>query len=189
LDKTDRRYLVAWTPSKRDLAYYKEVAEQIYDGGMEAFYHYLLHEVDCGDFNEHTKPLDTKAKAKLISLGLSSPERFYREWAAGALPLPFICCSAMQLYAGFQRWSHLNGERFPPTQTEFGGKVERMAVGDVTRKVIKYDVGGAVKQRTAYIVGEKPEGKSLADWVEGASALFEVDLKRYRHVYDQSEQA
>lgn len=188
LDKTDRRYLVAWTPKKRDLAYYKEVADEIFDGGMEAFYYYLLHEVDLGDFNEHTKPIDTRAKANLISLGLSGPERFYREWSKGALPLPFMCCSAMQLYAAFQRWSHLNGERFPPTQTEFGGKVERMAEGTVVRKVIKYDAGGIVKQRTAYVVGEKPADKTLTDWFGAASELFEGYLKKYRHVYDQSEQ-
>lgn len=188
LDKTDRRYLVVWTPPKKEPEYYKEVAGEAEAGGVEAFYHYLLHEVDCGDFNQHTKPIDTKAKSRLISLGLSPPERFYREWAAGALPLPFVCCSAMQLYAAFQRWSHLNGERFPPSQTEFGGKIERMAAGAVTRKVIKYEAGHVVKQRTAYVVGERPEGKPQQEWVEEASELFETFLKKYRHVYDQSEQ-
>jgi putative DNA primase/helicase len=188
LDKTDRRYLVVWTPAKRDLAYYKEVGDEIDAGGIAAFYHYLLHEVDCGDMNEHTKPLETMAKHKLISLGLSAPERFYREWVANATPLPFVCCAAMDLYAAFQRWSHLNGERWPPSQAEFGGKVERIAAGEVKRKMIKYPLGEEVKQRTVYLVGEKPEGQTYADWVEGPSALFQSFLKKYRHVYDQSDE-
>lgn len=186
LDKTDRRYLVVWTPPKKDLSYYKEVADQAYSGGMEAFYHYLMYELDMGDFNEHTKPLETAAKRKLISLGLEAPERFYREWSAQALPLPFVCCSAMQLYAAFQRWCHLNGERFPPSQTVFGGKIERMAAGEVTRKLIKYDLHSVIKQRTAYLVHPQPEGKSLSQWVEDGSGLFESYLKKYRNVYDQS---
>jgi hypothetical protein len=79
-----------------------------------------LLDFDLGDFNEHTKPLMTQAKRDLIDLGLSPAERFYREWSEGLLPLPFMCCSSMQLYAGFCRWSYLNGERFPATQTMFG---------------------------------------------------------------------
>jgi hypothetical protein len=188
LDKTDRRYLVAWTPPKKDLAYYKEVAEQAKSGGIEGFYNYLTTELDMEDFNEHTKPIDTQAKRNLITLGLSAPERFYLEWKEGLIPLPFVCCSAMQLYQGFQRWCHLNGERFPPSQTIFGGAVERMATGDVVRKLVKYEIGtSAAKQRTAYIVALPPDGKTLSDWVEAGSALFEKDLKKYRHVYDQSE--
>ncbi|PRC93075.1 DUF5906 domain-containing protein [Solimicrobium silvestre] len=187
LDKTDRRYLVVWTPPKHEAEYYKAIADQVGSGGLEAFYHYLL-QVDCSDFNAHTKPIDTVAKRNLISLGLTSPERFYREWEAGVLPLPFISCSAMQLFAAFLRWSNLNNERFPPTQTEFGGKVERMAAGAVKRKAVKYDLRNVVKQRIVYLVGTPPEGKKLNEWVGDASDLFETYLKKYRHVYDQSEQ-
>lgn len=187
LDKTDRRYLVVWTPPKRDADYYKAVAAQADAGGVEAFYHYLLHELDMGDFTEHTKPLDTAAKKKLISLGLEAPERFYREWSNQMLPLPFISCSAMQLYAGFQRWCHLNGERFPPSQTIFGAKVERHAAGEVKRRMVKYGLGSVVKQRTVYLVSEPPDGTTLTDFVEAASDQFETYLKKYRHVYDQSE--
>lgn len=185
LDKTDRRYLVLWTPPKRDESFYAEVSHQIRNGGIEAFYHYLLHDVPCGEFNEHTKPIETEAKVKLIGLGLSPPERFYREWAAGFLPLPFMCCSAMQLYLGFCRWSHLNGERFPVSQTMFGRTLDRVGSGFTRRAVIKYDQGGDVKQRTVYLVGDEPPEKSRAEWVEAASDLFESDLKKYRHVYDQ----
>ncbi|WP_168798745.1 DUF5906 domain-containing protein [Herbaspirillum sp. ST 5-3] len=188
LDKTDRRYLVVWTPPKKDADYYRAVAEQAESGGIQGFYNFLMNELDMGDFNPHTKPIDTQAKRNLITLGLSAPERFYLEWKEGLIPLPFVCCSAMQLYQGFQRWCHLNGERFPPSQTIFGGAVERMAAGEVVRKLVKYELGAsAAKQRTAYIVAQPPEGKTLSEWVEGGSSLFEKDLKKYRHVYDQVE--
>ncbi len=185
LDKTDRRYLVLWTPPKRDEAFYDGVARQIAGGGIEAFYHFLLHKVDLGDFTEHTKPLVTDAKHNLISLGLSPAERFFREWSGGFLPLPFICCSAMQLYYGFARWSHLNGERFPVSQQMFGRTIERIGVGRVQRATVKYDLASDVKQRTVYLVGEQPPDRTRQDWVEGASQLFEEALKKYRHVWDQ----
>jgi hypothetical protein len=187
LDQSDRRYLVVWTPPKRDLQYYKDVADEADNGGIEAFYHLLMHELDMGDFNEHTKPMDTEAKQDLITLGLDAPERFYREWAAKCLPLPYIPCGAMQLYWAFQRWCHLNGERFPPTQALFARKMLRQAGPDVRKRMVSYDLENEVKQRTVYLVGEQPAGRTQEEWVEGASRLFDKHLKKYRHVYDQSE--
>ncbi len=188
LDQSDRRYLVIWTPPKQDLAYYKAVADEAFNGGIEAFYYLLMNDLDMGDFNEHTKPLDTEAKQDLITLGLDAPERFYREWSQNELPLPFICCSAMQLYWAFQRWCHLNGERFPPTQVLFARKMLRYAGKAVRKRMVEYELGEDVKQRTVYLVGEQPEGKTQTEWVHGASALFDKYLKKYRHVYDQSDQ-
>ncbi len=188
LDKSDRRYLVLWTPPKREPEFYRAVAEQAAAGGIAAFYHFLKHEVDLGDFTEHTKPIETDARERLISLGLSAPERFFREWSGGFLPLPFICCSAMQLYLGYARWSHLNGERFPVSQTMFGRSIDRVAAGLVHRTVIKYELAADVKQRTVYLVGEQPADRSRVEWVEGASSLFDDALKKYRHVFDQASE-
>lgn len=185
LDKTDRRYLVIWTPPNKTPEFYKEVADQIAAGGVEAFYDFLMN-LDLGDFNEHTKPLSTEAKIKLIGLGLSPPEKFYREWEGGFLPLPYMTCSAQQLYAGFLRWCHLNGEKFPPTQTAFGRMVERTGFGKLCRAVIKFELGQDCKQRTVYLVGDMPAShSSRKDWAEAASSLFDKGLKQYRHVHDQ----
>jgi hypothetical protein len=187
LDKTDRRYLVLWTPPKREEEFYRSVAIQIEDGGLEAFFYYLRDEVDCTDFTPHTKPLDSRAKQNLIALGLSPPERFYREWAAQAMPLPFMTCSAQQLYAGFTRWCTLNGERYPPTQTLFGRTIERIAGNTLRRKLIKYELGegGACKQRTVYLIGEPNEGQSLQEYAKNGSDMFEKDLQKYRRVYER----
>lgn len=183
LDKTDRRYMVIWTPAKQSEEYYTEVARQMFSGGNEAFYHFLLN-FDVGTFNEHTKPLMTKAKQDLIDLGLSPPERFYREWAEGLLPLPFVCCSSMQLYAAFCRWSYLNGERFPATQTMFGRTIKRIGFGTISTCAVKYDLLSDVRQRTVYLVGDIPQEKTREKWVEDASDSFEKCLQKYRHVFD-----
>jgi hypothetical protein len=183
LDKTDRRYMVIWTPEKQSEAYYAEVAKQMFSGGNEAFYHFLLN-FDVGTFNEHTKPLMTKAKQDLIDLGLSPPERFYREWAEGLLPLPFVCCASMQLYAAFCRWSYLNGERFPATQTMFGRTIKRIGFGNISTCAVKYDLLSDVRQRTVYLVGDQPQDKTREKWVEDASNIFEKNLQKYRHVFD-----
>ncbi|MBS1170038.1 MAG: traC, partial [Burkholderiaceae bacterium] len=181
LDRSDRRYLVLWTPPKLDEVFYAAVGEQVRNGGVEAFYHYLLHEVPLDGFNEHTKPPVNEAKEDLIALGLSPAERFYREWRGGFLPLPYVCCSAEQLYSAFTRWCNIAGERYPPSQTFFGRVITREGRADGVRKhVAQYPLGNAVKQRTVYLVGNQPEDKSQTDWIAGASELFEVDLRKFR---------
>ena len=75
LEEDDRRHCVIWTPDKVPEGFYQEVAREIEDGGVAAFYDYLLN-VDLAGFNEHTKPPMTEAKADLIELGMDSISRF-----------------------------------------------------------------------------------------------------------------
>lgn len=181
LDKTDRRYLVVWTPPALTAAFYVGVAGEIDNGGIEAFYHYLVHELDMGDFNEHTKPLYNDAKDKLIEKSLAPAERFYREWSKGHLPLPFLTCGVQQLYDAFQVWCNRSGESKYTSMTIFSPTVERYAGAAISKKAITYEYGAKVKQRFVFLIGDKPEGKTLRDWAEAASDLFEADLKSYRH--------
>lgn len=180
LDKTDRRYLVIWTPPALSREFYVEVAKEIEVGGIEAFYHYLLHEVDMGDFDEHTKPLYTDAKDDLIEKSLTPAERFYRDWSRGFLPLPFITCGATQLYDAYKVWCEKSGEPRYISQTMFSPTVERYAGDAIEKRVIKYDLGEKVKQRNVFLVGKQPEGKALSDWVSDASNMFENELRSYR---------
>lgn len=181
LDKTDRRYLVVWTPPALASTFYVGVAEEIDKGGIEAFYHYLVHELDMGDFNEHSKPLYNKAKDNLIEKSLAPAERFYREWSRGLLPLPFLTCGVQQLYDAFQVWCNRSGESKYTSLTIFSPTVERYAGNAITKKAIKYEYGEKVKQRFVFLIGEQPEGTSLRDWTEAACDLFDSDLKSYRH--------
>lgn len=183
LDKTDRRYLVVWTPPALDREFYLGVDREIQQGGIEAFYHYLMYELDMGDFTAHTKPIYNDAKDSLIEKSLAPAERFYREWSRGYLPLPFITVSVNQLYDAFKVWCARSGEPMYTSMTAFSPMVARYA-GDTMRKhLIKYELGSKVKQRMVFLVGDQPAGKSLAEWAEGSSALFETDLRSYRSRY------
>lgn len=183
LDKTDRRYLVVWTPPALGREFYESVGAEIAQGGIEAFYHFLMYELDMGDFNAHTKPIYNEAKDSLIEKSLAPAERFYREWSRGFLPLPFITVSVNQLYDAFKVWCARSGEPMYTSMTAFSPMVARYA-GDAMRKhLIKYDLGSKVKQRMVFLVGDQPPGKSYAEWAEGSSALFEADLRAYRARY------
>ncbi len=181
LDKTDRRYLVVWTPPALDRDFYVGVANEIAAGGIEAFYHYLVHELDMGDFNEHTKPIYNKAKDALIEKSLAPAERFYREWSRGVLPLPFVTVSVGRLYEAFQIWCGRSGESKYTSLTMFSPAVERYAGGTIRKATIKYDLGESVKQRYVFCIGEPKEGKSLREWAEDTASVFETDLKKYRN--------
>lgn len=82
LEQDDRRHMVIWIKNKQEEDFYRDVAKQIKNGGVEAFYHYLLH-LDLGDFNEHTKPLETEDKRELIDINRNTTQRFFlRGWVA-----------------------------------------------------------------------------------------------------------
>ncbi len=180
LDKTDRRYLVVWTPPALGADFYVSVAQEIAAGGIEAFYYYLMYELDMGDFNEHTKPLYNKAKDSLIEKSLAPAERFYREWAKGLLPLPFVTVSATRLYDAFQIWCGRSGESRYTSQTMFSPTIERYAGEAIRKATIKYDLGSDVKQRIVFCVGDHPEGRTLREWAEGAAGVFESAFKKYK---------
>jgi len=181
LDKTDRRYLVIWTPPALGREFYVEVAQEIAAGGIEAFYYHLMYELDMGDFNEHTKPIYNEAKDRLIEKSLNPAERFYREWSTGLLPLPFHSVGVRQLYAAFQIWCGRSGESRHTSETTFSPQVERYA-GPVLRKLpVKYELGSTVKQRMVFFMGERPEHKAtLRDWAEDTCAAFDAALQKYR---------
>lgn len=180
LDKTDRRYLVVWTPPAMDKEFYVSVANEIDAGGIEAFYHYLMYELDMGDFNEHTKPVYNEAKDNLIEKSLAPAERFYREWSAGLLPLPFHTVGVQQLYEAFQVWCSRSGESKFTTMTTFSPQIERYAGTALKKQPIKYEMGHVVKQRIVFLVGEQPERKTMRDWAEDACAVFESFFQKYR---------
>lgn len=171
LDESDRRYQVEWTPPKLEKSFYTAVAYEAANGGMAAFYHYLMHEVDMGDFDEHAKPIDTEARRKLIDLGRPSPQGFYQEWVADALPIPFVACSSRDLYAAYDRWCRKTGERFPMRANVFVREIERYVP-----RAVKWVTGE--KQLTVFMVNAelRPAGMSEADWLAGGVTAFREKL-------------
>lgn len=56
LDVAERRFMILEAPPARERAFYRAVAHEIREGGIDAFRRYLLREVDLTGFNETTRP-------------------------------------------------------------------------------------------------------------------------------------
>jgi hypothetical protein len=67
LDRTDRRYLVLWTPPAKPPDFYAKVGAELEGGGAAALYAYLMA-LDLADFSPHAKPIMTQAKRNLIEI-------------------------------------------------------------------------------------------------------------------------
>jgi putative DNA primase/helicase len=124
LENDDRRHLVIWTPPKPDEGFFAEVNEEMANGGVAALHHYLLN-LDLGDFKPWTKPPMTEAKQDLIDLGLSSEERFLREWqrleieGRNGETVPFCPCLGSHLYRVYEDWCKRQGEFRPRPANHF----------------------------------------------------------------------
>lgn len=187
LDNTDRRYLVVYTPKAREEQYYIDLGEWRENGGVEAFYEYLLT-YPLGDFSPYTKPPMTEAKSNLIGLNRKSPERFWAEWSEGELDLPYRSCARSQAYRAYLKWCQRTGERYPFNETAFSstltrfsdtmGQLARIKGMNVTRP------GHARKTQRMLLVTEPDFGEGEAKQTEGAWAShavesFEDELRKY----------
>jgi hypothetical protein len=54
--ESDRRLFVLEAPPRQGDMFYKAVAHEIANGGVDAFRHYLLHGLDMDGFDQHTLP-------------------------------------------------------------------------------------------------------------------------------------
>lgn len=132
LEEGDRRMLVVYTPVAEDGDLYARVRDFLANGGARKFLRHL-QQLPLEDFNRHSKPPLTRAKASLIELGYKPAERFMHEWLGGYLPLPMRVCSTEQLYRAFRRWSDSTGERYYPKQAEFTLQASRFAMERIER--------------------------------------------------------
>lgn len=124
LERDDRRFVVIWVPDKLPDNYYADVAEEIAAGGVAALHDYLL-QLDLGDFNEHTKPPMTRAKADLIELNLESGQRFLMDWLGGELGVPVMPGATADIYKLYQHWARRNGVSKPRELSQLIGGLAR----------------------------------------------------------------
>jgi putative DNA primase/helicase len=106
--------------------YYDEVFLELEHGGTEAFYWYLLHEVDTSRFHPKKRPPMTDAKRALIHISLPSEQRFAEEWLSGDTPWPVCPCRAGDFYTAYTRWCRTNGEARPRPSNQFLGSIARL---------------------------------------------------------------
>jgi hypothetical protein len=177
LDRTDRRYLVLWTPPAQAPEVYAKVKSEILNGGAAALYAHLLT-LDLGDFNEHTKPILTEAKRNLIEISKPPPELFYDAWSRALLPVPYHSAAAADVYRAFIKWCAINGEKHPPSQTKFGGAMRRLGV----RSSIKWlrIPGRAERQATVYEVTAAEDSEWYGEKLEGLVDKFAQALELWQ---------
>jgi len=130
IDSDDRRHFVVWTPAKLEEENYHAVRDELRNGGREALHHYLLN-LDLGDFDEHTKPPMTQAKADLIAVSAGNAQRFVSEWLAGDIyfdgrRLPVCPCGSSDLYTAYLKWCRDNGVRNPRESNQFASEIAKL---------------------------------------------------------------
>jgi putative DNA primase/helicase len=157
LELEDRRFMVIEARLKQDPAFYSAVTDAISRGAIEAFYHFLLN-FPLGDFAEHTKPLMTLAKERVIEFGLNGWMSFHRAWKDGYLTAPYCSCLSEDLYIMYRRWCDKSGEK-ALTLCKFSG-----LVGSRELKVKKtVDVGKSKKASRMVFIIENPDYPDTLD--------------------------
>jgi putative DNA primase/helicase len=180
LEEDDRRHTVIWTPEKLAAEFYREVLDEVANGGVAALHDYLLHH-DLGEFGPGTLPPFTDAKAELISLGLDSPSRFYYDLTsgeiAGVTPRP---CLSEDLFELYKLWCGRTNVRAAP-MAKFVNALQRKHRAATARK--RYQLGSAVRGPHTVIdlVGsEMPPGKGEAAWLGEHVELFRKQLVEFK---------
>lgn len=119
IELEDRRFMVIEARAKQDQEFYDRVSDSIKRGGIEAFYQFLL-DFPLDGFNEHTKPMMTLAKERVIEFGLNGWMSFHRSWKDGYLAAPYCSCLSEDLFTIYKRWCDKTGEK-PLTLCKFAG--------------------------------------------------------------------
>jgi phage/plasmid primase-like uncharacterized protein len=103
LEPNDRRFLVVDVRNNLDAELLAKIKVALNDGLIEAFYHFLLT-YPLDDFDEHTKPIMTAAKQRVINFGRPDWEAFYLAWAANELDAPYCSCLSNDLFLVYDRY-------------------------------------------------------------------------------------
>lgn len=181
LDNSDRRYLVIYTPRAKEFAYYRKLGQWRDNGGIAAFYDFLLsYQLD--GFDPYAPAPFTKAKADLIDINRKSPERFWQEWQAGLLELPYRSCAMSQAYQAYLKYAQRTGDRFPMQRPVFTRMVLRFseAMGHPAReKVMQVAKLGAKKAERMFLVCEPPADVRQGEWASECVADFQEHLQVY----------
>lgn len=143
LDMGDRRYLVLYCGNVPQGDYFKELFNEINNGGVAEFYEYLM-QLDLSNFNQHTRPPLNQDKQNLIDASLPSPILFINEWKAGHLDIPYCSCTRADLFSEFTRWCERTNE-FKKRDRDFVAEARRvlmearhdLAICSLTRKTYR----------------------------------------------------
>jgi putative DNA primase/helicase len=177
LEEDDRRYCVVLTPEKLPLEIYQTVKNEIANGGIEAFYDYLL-QLPLGDFHPHSTPPISDAKRELINISMPSELRFFRDWEAGDTEWPFCPCASSDLYTAYTRYCRKNGIPFPRDNAKFSGFAKTNMGWDKTHKSVhnSYHYESTPVRQRMILVSDKSLGEAA-----------KRGMKDYRKTDEQSQ--
>ncbi|MFP5426374.1 MAG: bifunctional DNA primase/polymerase [Gammaproteobacteria bacterium] len=118
ISDADRRMLVMWPLETLPVARQKAISRELANGGVAALYGWLLA-VELGDFDQRTRPPETEARQRLVSLSRTAWQTFLHLWRTGELGRGlWACCLTTDLYALFIEWCSRNKEH-TMSQTKF----------------------------------------------------------------------
>ena len=182
LDEGDRRYCVIFTPPPLDKSFYEEVHKCIEAGGIEAFYHELVH-MDLTGFNPNTKPPLNEDKRELIEISASPTKLFFDAWWEELLDIPKQTCTTGQLYHEFSRWAPKNGFKFVPTNIIFSREMLRFGSKyGLQKRQESYKKRDNTTGRDYFFeLGSPPDGTSKQVWLMEMKEQFDEAMKGVPH--------
>lgn len=166
LEPSDRRFLVVWPRKTLEVHLQHQVSRELDNGGPAAFYQLLL-DYPTGDFNPHTKPLQTRARERIIEFSLPNFEVFYRDWKANDLDIPYHSCTTRDLYLVYRKWCNATGNR-PLTET----KLITIYASRITKARERYSIRGVEHQAMMFVLEDPPPGSSKMEHLGGCVASF-----------------
>jgi len=181
LEEDDRRHFVVWTPPKREDAFYKAVAHEMNNGGVEALFHFLMH-YDIADFNEHTKPPLTAAKAELTTLSKDSVLRFSDEWLGKDLDgIPLSPALTEDIYELYKYWCSRQGTK----PMSMAHAIDKLCKRPGWRKERKRFLNGTKPSNPKFFLvppgaEEMTPGNSETGWLGQCVDQFREALKEYK---------
>ena len=191
IDNDDRRHLVIYTPPKLTPDFYDEVFAEIDNGGIAAFYDYLLNldiEATYPGWHPKKHPPMTEAKQALIDISAPSETRFVKDWLHGDAGLPVCPALSTDVYKAYMAWCRINGEARPRPSNHFAGALERLGgwhkkrvevwdntdfMGSPTVKFVMFPPDNAVQAAGNAL----PEGHAMRRWVTEMTLKFGDALK------------
>ncbi|MCE7521947.1 DUF5906 domain-containing protein [Alloalcanivorax xenomutans] len=189
VEPSDRRMLVIWPRTKLGEDLKQGVLEEIANGGVEAFYGYLLalpleiqEQRDDGQvyvkFGHHSEPPMTVAKQRLIDFGRPSWDTFHHKWHHGELDVPYQTCLSDDLYAVYNRWCSRRREH-AISQTKFS---TMLASREEKVPRVRYkSMGNSGKKGTFFWVETgcpRKDGESQEEWLGRCVDVFRAAMRR-----------
>lgn len=79
---SDPRLFVVEAPPPMPSACYAAIVDEIMHEGVEAFLHFLLYDLDMGDFNEHTRPPGSPLQRAIGDIASRATKAYHAQFAA-----------------------------------------------------------------------------------------------------------